>query len=57
MKYFTVQIEEKGPKLYVKNPAEEDWLFSEADEGDLLIIKCIEISQERIDKLPEFTGF
>ena len=57
MKYFTVQVEEKGSMLYTKNPSKEDWLFSEADEGDMLIIKCIEISQETLDNLQEFTGF
>ena len=57
MKYFTIQVEAKGPKLYTENPAKQDWLFNEAEEDDLFIIKCIEISQERIDNLPEFTGF
>ena len=57
MKYFTIQVEEKGPKLYTENPAKQDWLFNEADEGDLFIIKCVEMSQEAFDILPEFSGF
>uniref|UniRef100_A0A6M3JRV4 Uncharacterized protein n=1 Tax=viral metagenome TaxID=1070528 RepID=A0A6M3JRV4_9ZZZZ len=57
MKYFTIQIEEEGNRLYTKNPANEKWLFTEAEDGDCFIIKCIEMSQNELDNLPEFIGF
>ena len=58
---ITLMYKDKPQNSYIEtNPSRiGDGLFEdmESDSGDWYKIECLEMSQEELDKLPEFMGF
>jgi hypothetical protein len=57
IRMFKVQVEPNGAAMIVKTTDEIECVFTESEPGDKIFIRVIEMTQEEIDNLPEFTGF